>query len=195
MKTRSLIAALAAKNPPITFLLCLTLFLFGGYVYMSVRSSASRQEVVQQVFRDQQVFDAFLTSSKVTAQRLRQGTEQESVANSGVLSGYVSSNPVPVSPKDARKLKRLLQGPSSYYWGTDQKNCIADYGLLLTFHSGQSAVRVALCFKCNWLGVFDGLDANAREINSKLDFDPARKKLVAIAKSIYPGDSEIQDLE
>jgi hypothetical protein len=194
MKTRSLIAALAAKNPPITFLLCLTLLLFGGYVYMSLQSSASRQEVVQQVFRDQQVFDSFLSSSKVTAQRLRQGPEQQS-ANSGILGGYISSNPVPVSRKDARKLKRLLQGPSSYYWGTNQKQCIADYGLLLTFHSGQSAVRVALCFKCNWLGVFDGLDANAREINTKLDFDPARKKLVAIAKSIYPDDPEIQDLE
>jgi len=112
MKTRSPIAALAAKNPPIAFLLCLTLLLFSGYVYLSLQSSASRQDVVQQVFRDQQVFDAFLSSSKVTAQRLRQGPEQES-ANSAILNGYVSSNPVPVSRKDARKLKRLLQEPSS----------------------------------------------------------------------------------
>jgi len=56
-------------------------------------------------------------------------------------------------------------------------------------------VRLALCFNCNWLGIFDGADESAGSINSEMDFDPIRSQLVAIAKAIYPSDSEIQGLK
>jgi hypothetical protein len=45
------------------------------------------------------------------------------------------------------------------------------------------------------LGIFDGEDDNALPINTTDYFDPIRKQLVAIAKSIYPADVEIGALK
>ena len=115
--------------------------------------------------------------------------------NPGALKGYDIAPEVPVAPREFQKIQQLLQQPSSYDWGPYEKGCIVDYGVVFTFRSEHRTVRVALCFNCNWLGVFDGLDESLANINSEMDFDPIRPQLVAIAKAIYSDDPEIQSLK
>ena len=99
-----------------------------------------------------------------------------------------------VSQAQARQIQDLLQRPSSFSWNID-KGCIVDYGVLFTFRSADRTIQLALCFGCNWFGIFDGADDNARAVNSQDNFDPIRKDLVAIAKKLFPDDAEIQELK
>jgi len=54
-------------------------------------------------------------------------------------------------------------------------------------------IRIAFCYQCNQLAVFDG-DKPDR-VNRQEDFDPIRTQLVAVAKAIFPADPEIQALK
>jgi hypothetical protein len=145
------------------------------------------------VFGSKQVFDAFLASQTATAQRLH--WRQQDGQSFGKLGSYDHDSPVTIPLAQVQEIQALLRRPSSYDWGPSAKSCIVDYGVFLTFSSGQRTVPVALCFNCNWLGIFDGEDDNAASVNTEDDFDPVRKKLVRIIKSIYPSDAEIQELK
>lgn len=163
----------------------------GAYLYILNR--APNEEFISKAFGSGQLFDAFVASQQVTAQRLHWRDRHQ--ISPDVLSDYNRGPSVPVPASQARRLKRLLQRSSSYYQGSNRKACIPDYGVLFTFRSGDRAVQVALCFNCNMLDVFDGGDDKARPVNSLPDFDPMRSDLVAIVKKVFPDDSEIQDLE
>ena len=178
------------KKVPVKFALVAVLLLAGGYWYW--RSRPSLQDVAQKVFNGKQVFEAFVTSQTATAQRLH--WRRQEGQDSRMLSNYDQDSPVTIPPTRAQEIQALLQRPASYAWRYKHR-CIVDYGTLLTFHSGKRNVRVALCFKCNELGIFDGEDNNAVRINTIDVFDPIRKQLVAIVKSIYPTDVEIGALK
>lgn len=168
------------------------LILAAGHHYWQKRSLSDR--VIPEIFGSKDVFDAFVSGSNVTAQRLH--WRPEKLTNSpGGLSGYEHEKPLPVAPALAQKVQLLLQRASSYDWAPYAKGCIVDYGVLLTFHSGKRTVRVALCFNCNWLGIFDGEDEKSNAVNREDDFDPIRRQLVSVVKAIFPDDAEIQDLK
>src|SRR5258708_6471764 len=82
---------------------------------MSLRSSASRHDVVQKVFGNQQVLDAFVASRQVTVQRLH--LRRQEVLNPGSLANYDHGPAIPVAPAQFQQLQRLLRRPSSYDWG------------------------------------------------------------------------------
>ena len=150
-------------------------------------------DITQEIFGTQQLRDAFISSDQVTAQRLRH--REGRPMGSDDLDYYEKESPVPVTGSWPQEIKSLLQRESSYDWSTGTaKSCILDYGVLITFRSSQRTVRVAICFNCNQLGIYDGSDNTAKRVNAEMDFDPIRKELVTVAKFIFLKDSDIQEL-
>jgi hypothetical protein len=45
------------------------------------------------------------------------------------------------------------------------------------------------------MGVFDGEGENAKDISDSFLFDPMRKQLMALCKTLFPNDKEIQALK
>lgn len=154
------------------------------------------EDVVQKVFKNRQVYNVFISSPQVNAQLLHQKPPTEFGANSypSRLSGYTLDPPVLLTSAQLQSFRSILQNPSAYTWSRAQKDCIPDYGVLFTFHSGHQTVRIALCFECDMLGVFNGDNVNADSINTEEDFDPVNGRLLALAKSIFPNDKGIQSL-
>ena len=74
------------------------------------------------------------------------------------------------------------------------KACMPVYGVVFNFHSGTQTVRVALCFSCDMLTVFTGDDINQEGVGGE-DFDHVHGTFAAVAKSLFPNDPEIQNLE
>jgi hypothetical protein len=149
--------------------------------------------VIQKVFGGQQNFDALVSSQKVIAQMLHRWDDEK--ADPWKLNGYILDPPILLTSAQAQQIQHLLQTPSSYKFSRTEKSCVVDYGVLFTFYSSQQTVRVALCFKCDMLGVFNGEDDNRESVNSETDFDPVHGQFVAIAKSIFPNDPTIQSLK
>jgi hypothetical protein len=148
--------------------------------------------VAQRVFGSQELLDALNGAELVTAQRLHHRDRSYTALDR--LDNYIHDEIVPVTAAQVLELKRLLQDQSSYVWSTDsEKSCILDYGVLLTFRSPQRPVRVALCFNCLTLGIYDGAGNSAKPVKSA-DFGPARKQFSTVIKSIFPMDVEIQAL-
>ena len=150
----------------------------------------SEKIVVQRVFKNEQIFDVMITSQQVTAQLLHRRSDGAGES----LMDYDKDAPVLVSTNEAQQVKKLLRSPSSYRWDVGN-TCIPDYGVLFNFHSGGQVVRVALCFKCRMLGVFEGTDDAAHQVNFEYIFDPMQKQLMVICKTIFPNDKEIQALK
>ena len=67
--------------------------------------------------------------------------------------------------------------------------------MVFTFRRADALVRVALCFECDTLGIYDSPEAAAQEINREGDFDPIRAPLAAVARRVFPSDPEIQRLQ
>jgi hypothetical protein len=166
--------------------LCLALIAGGIAVYL--RSTAVQRDV----FRSRVVLATFTSASEVTAERLHY--RQESPQDSSRLESYEHGAPVVVPPTDAKEIQRLLLQRSSYVWGS-VKACIPNYGLVFTFRRDDAVVRVALCFDCNTLGIYDSPAPGAQEINREEDFDPIRAPLAAVARRVFPNDPEIQRLQ
>src|SRR6266403_935818 len=82
------------NKPPAIFVFCFALLLFGAY--MSLRSSASHEDVVTKVFGTQQHFDAFVNSPQVTAQRLHPSRKEG--PNPGSWNGYEADSSIPIPP-------------------------------------------------------------------------------------------------
>ncbi len=159
--------------------------LFGWRLYPH-----TQQDVIERVFRNRQIFDVVMSSQQVTVQSLHKNGEEPQE----ILAGYTNDAPVLLSAEQAQKIKNLLTAPSSYLWNVGN-SCMPDYGVLFNFQTGGHTVRVALCFKCRMVGVFDGEDNKAGQVNYEYLFDPMRKQLAAICIAIFPNDKEIQALQ
>jgi len=151
-----------------------------------------KPDIARDVFGNEEVLATFKAADSVTAQRLHY--RRENPQNSRRLENYVQEAPVVVAPEQARELQQILLRESSYRWRY-AKMCAPAYGVLLTFGTGKAKVRVALCFECNMLGIYDTADDGVNGVNIEKDFDPARQQLVAVAKAVFPSDSVIQSLK
>ena len=149
----------------------------------------TQQDVILQVFKDREIYSVIQDPQLVSVQRLH---SKEGGTNK--LDGYNKDSSVGPSPQEVQAIQSLLEKPASYRWGYG-RTCIPDYGVLLNFRLQGHTVRVALCFKCNMIGVFDGNDDSADQINKEYLFDPMRPQLIAICKEIFPNDKEIQGLQ
>jgi len=163
-----------------------------GIVCFAWRDIARERQVTQRVFGGEVLRNALISSQSVLFARLHHTDAHP--GGSEKLADYAHSESLPVPGAQATVIKRLLQDPSSYDLRTDMsKDCIPDYGMLLTFQSLQHTVRVAICFECKQLCTYDGNDDSAMPI-AIADFDPAQKQFAAFAKALFPTDSEIQAL-
>lgn len=151
-----------------------------------------RHEVVEKVFKDDEVFDVMMNSPQVTAQRLHRKSDTFPTYQA-LLSGYTRDGSMKLSNDQAQQIKTLLQSPSSYMW--DVNNCLPDYGVVYNFQSGGHAVHVAFCFECNIIGVFDGDNDASNSINFTSLFNPVRGQMVTLSKTLFPNDREIQKLK
>jgi hypothetical protein len=150
---------------------------------------ANRKEVIERVFKDQEIFDVMTNSPKVTAQRLN----RKSDGDPDLLSGYTHDAPVTLTADQAQEIKGLLQSSSSYLW--DVTSCMPDYGVVYNFQSGGHTVRAAFCFRCNIIGIFDGDNDASNSINFTSQFNPMRRQMLALSKSLFPDDKEMQALQ
>lgn len=100
----------------------------------------------------------------------------------------IRSGPVAVGAAEAAELTAILRDPETYDWWT-AKGCEFRPGVGLRIVRNSSRVEIALCFECDELMIF----RHGRRVNME-DFDSARPRLVALAKSLFPGDAEIQAL-
>ena len=166
--------------------------LLSGSAVLAIGYWRARPDIARDVFGSEGTLSTFRAANSVTAQRLHYRREERQ--NPWKLENYVQDAPVAVGPEQVRELQRLLLEKSSYGWRF-AKNCAPNYGVLLTFRTEQAAVRVALCFECNILGIYDTPDHTAAGINREKDFDPARRSLIALAKAVFPADSVIQALK
>jgi hypothetical protein len=165
---------------------CVALIAGGGALYW--RSTAVQRDV----FRSRAALATFTAASDVTAERLHY--RRDSPQNPFRLNSYDHDAPVAVAPAEAQQIQDLLLRRSSYVWDS-AKMCAPDYGVVLTFRRADAVVRVALCFECDMLGIYDSPEAAAQEINLEGDFDPIRTLLAAVAKRVFPNDSDIQRLQ
>jgi hypothetical protein len=114
------------------------------------------KDVIQDVFKNRETFDTVALSSDVTAQRLHERKDPQNVyADPVLIRCYDKDKRVSVSPDNIKKIQKLLQDPASYDWDSIAR-CGPEYGVLLNFRSGGRTVRVALCFQCSQIGIFDG---------------------------------------
>lgn len=153
-----------------------------------------QQDVIQQIFGNQQNYDAVVSSQKVTAQLLHKQHKSQDEAKLEKLEGYTSDAEIPVSPADIEKIKKILRSPSSYRWNV-ASSCIPDYGVLLNFHSDQRSVQLAFCFNCDLMGVFSGEETPVKRVSAGTIFTPMRAQLVPMMKTLFPNDRNIQELK
>ena len=177
-------------------ILVLIIIIAGNFVWFHPQTvyrlfhPAGNQQVIQYVFKNQQIFDTMASAQLVTAQRLHQRND----GNQELLSGYDQGTVVTLTADQAENVKDLLQSPWSYAWDT-VKSGMPDYGVLFRFQSAGGTVRVAFCFSCRQVGVFDGDDDSLKLVNSNSNFDPMRAQMVSLLKEIFPNDKEIQALQ
>lgn len=151
----------------------------------------TQEDVIRNVFGSRQCFDTLVNSQVVTAQRLH----LHEGSNPFELSNYDREAPVSVTAAQAQEIKHLLETPSSYEWSRARKTCVITYDVFFTFRSGPRVMRLAFNLQCNILYVFDGENESAHPVNHEEDYDLIRKPLVAIVKSVFPGDPDIQKLK
>lgn len=150
----------------------------------------TQQDVVQQIFTSSNIFNVVMSSQEVMAQILKNDPED----GFSLLAADSKYKPVILSPDQTQKFKELLGKPSSYIWGITT-DCTAHYGVILDFSSGGHTVRVAFCFECHVMAVFDGDGENARDVSDSFLFDPMRKQLMTLCKTLFPDDPKIQALK
>ena len=166
--------------------------LFAGIAIFGWLWVRVKRDVAHKVFGGQQYFQALLGSQQISVQRLNQ--KEGRPRGSTLLDDYEKDPALQVASNDVQTLKFLLQDRSSYQWSTDSaKGCILEYAVVFTCRSPQRNVRVALCLKCDDLGVYDGLDEKSKPVGMA-DFQPAEREFRALAKRIFPADAEIQNL-
>jgi hypothetical protein len=74
--------------------------------------------------------------------------------------------------------------------------CAPSYAVLLNARSNQETVRVALCFECYTIGVYNTAHDDVRGVNKESDLvAPASATLANLIKELFPEDLAIQGLK
>lgn len=120
------------------------------------------------------------------------GSRKDAVPMKTTLPGRfrILDEPVPVPPKIAAELSRVLLDPASY--PTVYKPCEFTPSIVFRFWRGKSAVDVLVCFSCEDLA-FQVMGA-PRALAPKLAFDRKRTQLARLAWSARPGDRRYEAL-
>jgi hypothetical protein len=157
------------------------------------------------VFCDEKNFEAFLSATQITAERLSLKEQPNGLTTGGSwkLGDYARTAALRLSLPQIRKLRSLFLDESSYLWHSEPrpdgavvvKACIPDYGVLFTVRGGSGVLRIALCFRCDQFTIFAGEGDNPPRISEEGDFDLIRPQLLALVKQLFPEDTDIQALQ
>jgi hypothetical protein len=157
------------------------------------RSRPPKPNVPIAVFGSQQAYDALLGASDITAERLHY--RRESPEGPWRLVSYDRDVPISVTAEQANTIREVFAQESTYGWELGTL-CAPIYGVIFTARSGQSTVRIALCFDCYLVGVYDSADGTAMPVNRENNFVwPASRSLVSLVKDLFPNDSDMQSLK
>jgi hypothetical protein len=166
--------------------------IFGIIAFLFLPHHSTKADVVAYVFSNQQIYDQVASSTNVTAQLLHYkppvlgDTLRE-------LNRYNFDRARQLPVVEAQQVRDLVLAPTSYRFSTLQRQCTPDYGVMFAFEAATQTVRVAVCFKCDQLGVFLGHDNGASSIG-EAEIDPSHNKFLAFAKSIFTNSPDIQNL-
>ena len=169
------------------YLAACTICVLGVLILPNLGNHLLPSDVAKDVFGSRKRLAAFLSSQQVTAERLH----PKANSDPWLLTSYNQDAPVPVASSQFQALKDLLAAQSSYPWGCVNA-CFPNYGVLLTFRTDQRPVQIAICFECSMIGVFDG--ENPKHVNRQEAMN-IRNQLLAVVKTIFPKDAEIQSLK
>ena len=159
----------------------------GGLLGCTANNFAAPPQIdadVVELFGGEQSVGVVQSSAQVRAYRLPRETRHQPV-----LADYdFDEKPLDVPAESADALQTVLLDADTYIWDRN-KSCEPSYGVRLEFISKQDAVNVLLCLECNILAVYH----NGKEVGYQ-DFDDGAARILAIVKSLYPDDEEIQSL-
>jgi hypothetical protein len=169
---------------------CVVLLVIVGGIVMQVARGVSH-DVKTQLFGGEQNFAAFMSANDVIMERLHAIPVDSQIPyarDPWDLSCYRRKSPVRLSSDQVRAVKSLINQPSAYEWGST-KACIPNYGILLKSRSNPE-IKIALCFECDMLAVYAG-NKMKHGVNTVDSFDKISDRLLAIAKAVYPKDSDL----
>jgi len=87
-------------------------------------------------------------------------------------------------------VQQLLLQESTYDWRMETL-CLPDFGVLLTARSEDKVLRIALCFKCGQIGVFDAPGGTGERVNSKDELAQIGA-LWALMGQLFPDDRDFK---
>lgn len=104
------------------------------------------------------------------------------------LSNYKQlSEPIPVNASLATKLVKALTDPNTYSYLSDDKACLFNPGVRITFEDDRGeSLDVLFCFECDVIAVYRDDKCVGGE-----DCDDGRAGLLDIMKQIFPNDPAI----
>ena len=141
------------------------------------------EKTAADVLGGQEVIETILKADKVEAYRLKDQFFKEK------LSEYeASAGPIKLDAKQAQSLSQTVAAYDSYERETP-KGCEPVFGVRTTFSRGDQQVDVVYCFECQILAVYH----QGKRVGGG-QFDPAQRKLEALAKQMFPKDEAIQGL-
>lgn len=158
-------------------------------------AQALSHDVKTGIFGSQRNFDAFMSTNAITMERLKANPASSEIPyprEPDNLLSYRRQSPVRLSSEQVKELKNLLTRSSAYEWDATRA-CVPNYGVLLTVHS-KPDIKIALCFECDMLAVYIG-DKTKHGVNSVSSFDNISPQLFAIARGVYPKDSDLAKVE
>ena len=162
--------------------------MLGVFIWLGFRVTQPTGDITTDIFGTAEVRSVFTTADTVSVRRLH--WRRDPPQNPHKLENYNHGPSAPVPAATVQQLRALFQRTDSFAWNIS-KSCAPDYGVLVTFHSPQREIQLALCFQCGTFGTYDA----GSEVNAEEDFDPIADKLVQLIKPLFPNDPEIQSLK
>ena len=148
-----------------------------------------------QFYGSKKNMDVVMGASKVTVCRLSpprddQGDlDHKKLRDFDTLKHYKAGKPIAVPDKTLVELRKVLGDPKTHD-PESVKACIPIYGVRYIFTQGDYTVTVNICFLCDILVI-----AEVDKIVGGGSFDSASPELLRIAKSLFPKDSDLTDIE
>jgi len=118
--------------------------------------------------------------------------EEEDPHAENTIGGYpILATGKTQGPDFAARLSKILQSSSVTQ---NRKKCGLQPGVAYRLWSGDRAVEVLVCFKCDVLWPHVVGEQSANPHHEWQDFDPVRPELLALTKEAFPEDAKIQSL-
>jgi hypothetical protein len=178
----------------------LAVALIGGCNLLA--SSKPLDQRVLTLFGGQQNIDPVVKPARVEAFRVASARAQPADAEGAtgnaadandapqkIADWPITAGPLVVDAQTTAELSAILTNPDTYLWDS-AKGCEFDPGVALRFTDDAGSTEILLCFSCDEMAVA----RSGKRIGGE-DTDNARKKLVAIAKRLFPDDATIQALD